>query len=195
MRSKGFTLVEMMIVIAILSIVLGIAVPNLKNLVTDHRLSSSADELAADLMQARTEAIRIGGRVTVCPSSNGSSCAVGADASNWVLGWIAFNEVSTATGGCTPALGRVDSCAGEAVIRVAQSLPSSHSITKANGSAAVSNISFSSRGMAATVSGTSMVTSLTDEVLMICSSGRLGRLITLSTAGRAVRSTGASTCS
>lgn len=56
-RTSGFTLVELMIVIALLAIIAFIAVPNFTNLIRDNRIQSQAEELNSLLQYARSEAV------------------------------------------------------------------------------------------------------------------------------------------
>jgi type IV fimbrial biogenesis protein FimT len=57
-RNKGFTLVEMLIVIAMIGIVLGVAATTLLRALPDYRLRSAARELLFDLQKARLEAVK-----------------------------------------------------------------------------------------------------------------------------------------
>lgn len=91
--TPGFTLVELMVTVALLAIITAIALPSFTNLVRSSRLTSSANEMVALLQSARTAAISSRASSSVCPSADGANCAA-------VLGnrWIARmtkNGVST----------------------------------------------------------------------------------------------------
>ena len=74
-RQAGFTLVELMITVAVLAIILAIAAPNFTGLLNGNRLTAQANQIIADLQRARSEALRRNGSVTVCRSINGTTCA------------------------------------------------------------------------------------------------------------------------
>lgn len=76
-RRAGFTLIEIMVTVAVLAIVLAIAVPAFGTLIRSNRLTSNANELVAALQLARSEAVRQNSSVAVCRSDNGSTCAAG----------------------------------------------------------------------------------------------------------------------
>jgi type IV fimbrial biogenesis protein FimT len=84
--AKGFTLLEIMISIGVLAIMLSLAVPAYNELVKNNRISTQANALHTALMLSRSEALTRLSRVTVCSSSDGSSCASGG----WEQGWIVF---------------------------------------------------------------------------------------------------------
>jgi len=62
---KGFTLIELMIVIAIIGILAGILAPNLKNYMAQRRLNGAARQVMGDLMAARMKAVSLNQRVKV----------------------------------------------------------------------------------------------------------------------------------
>ena len=84
----GFTLIELMVTIAVLGLLLSIAVPSFEQVMADSRRTSDVNELLLSLNLARSEALKRGSHVTICKSSNGTSCA-GA-ATPWSKGWIVF---------------------------------------------------------------------------------------------------------
>ena len=95
---RGFSLAEMMIVIAVIGVLAAIAFPSFTSVVNGGRLSGMTNELVASIQIARTEAIRRNVRAVVCPSANGTSCSGG---SNWSAGWMVFfdNDRNDAPGG------------------------------------------------------------------------------------------------
>jgi type IV fimbrial biogenesis protein FimT len=69
-KQSGFTLIEMMIVIAILGIFAGIAIPNYLSYMPKHRLNGAARQVMGDLMAARMKAVSLNHRVKVFFYSN-----------------------------------------------------------------------------------------------------------------------------
>jgi type IV fimbrial biogenesis protein FimT len=92
-RAPGFTLIELMVTILVAGILAAIAVPAFNNFVLNDRDIGQANSLVASLNYARSESVKqnIAGGVTVCPSTNGTSCAGTA----WSQGWIVTNATGT----------------------------------------------------------------------------------------------------
>ena len=83
----GFTMIELMVTIAIMAILIALAVPSFRTLIINSRITTHANELLAGLQLARSEAIRSNARAVLCASTNISTCTGGP---NWTGGWIAF---------------------------------------------------------------------------------------------------------
>jgi type IV fimbrial biogenesis protein FimT len=85
--NRGFTLIEMMVTLAVAAILSMIAVPSFRNASLSSQLRSSANDFLATANFARSEAIKRGTAVTMCVSTDGSSCASGG----WEQGWIVLS--------------------------------------------------------------------------------------------------------
>lgn len=88
---RGITLIELLVGIAIAGILGIVASPSFSGLLVRSTLHSLSANLGADLAFARSEALRLGSAVSICPAADaeGSSCATGND---WNQGWLVFRE-------------------------------------------------------------------------------------------------------
>lgn len=77
LKMHGFTLIELMIILVLLSIVAGIAIPNLTRLITNHQIENQAQALNSLLQFARTEAVVRRSSVTVTRTGNTWSVSAG----------------------------------------------------------------------------------------------------------------------
>jgi len=93
-KQSAFTLIELMVTIAILAIIATLAAPNLSQMLHNTKVNTSSGDILSFLQQARTEAIRLGKIVTVCGSSDGSNC-LATNKTNWSTGLIAKYSGST----------------------------------------------------------------------------------------------------
>jgi type IV fimbrial biogenesis protein FimT len=87
--SNGFTLVEMMVVVALAAVIFAIAAPSFTEFRRNNRLTAVANELLGAIQTARTEAIKRQASVAVCPSDNPEAMAALCTTGPF-RGWIAF---------------------------------------------------------------------------------------------------------
>jgi type IV fimbrial biogenesis protein FimT len=90
-RRAGFTVIELMITVAIIAILATVAAPSLRDMVKNARMTSMVNDFMTDLSVARAEAVKRGVRASICTSNNGTGCT-GTD---WRYGWIIFAEAHT----------------------------------------------------------------------------------------------------
>jgi len=129
--TNGFTLIEMLVVIAIGAILLAVGVPSFTYMMDRNRVAGEVNEMLADLALTRSEALARRGRVIMCRSANGATCS--AAATDWNIGWIVFVD-NTTTG---TAFQRDAADAVEAVIRAYTRTSPQVSITAAPGFAGI----------------------------------------------------------
>jgi type IV fimbrial biogenesis protein FimT len=87
-RSQGLTLIELMITLSIVAILAAIAGPSFKDAQYNAQRTTTVNDFLHGLFLARSEAIKRGQIVTMCKSTDGSTCA-GASTS-WDDGWMIF---------------------------------------------------------------------------------------------------------
>lgn len=75
-RPRGFTMIEMMVVVAVLAILATLAAPSLRDMVIATQLRTAASDLFQAVILARSEAIKRATNVNVVPVSG-----------NWSQGW------------------------------------------------------------------------------------------------------------
>lgn len=76
---SGFTLMELLICVAILAVVAAFSIPAFGDLIARQRLTASANEALSVAAHARSEAIRQRERMVICPTLNGTTCSSGSD--------------------------------------------------------------------------------------------------------------------
>lgn len=166
-KQQGFTIIELLVAVAIFAILAGIGVPSFVDYMANSRLTASTNELVAAMQYTRSESIRRNARVAICPSTDGASCS-GANA--WEAGWIIYTDANNNAMPDMPA----------DIIRVQSALDGQLTIS-GNGSID-SYISFTGRGAPQTMGGATQ-----SGTLSVCDDmgdGNSGRAIQLSASGR-----------
>jgi len=86
-RSTGYTLLELLVTLAVGAMLLALAVPAFTHLVLDSRLTSAVNRFVHGVYVARHEALKYGADVTLCRSASGKQCV---QAGRWETGFIVF---------------------------------------------------------------------------------------------------------
>ncbi|PPC93790.1 MAG: prepilin-type cleavage/methylation domain-containing protein [Methylotenera sp.] len=147
---QGFSLIEMMVVVTIMAILASVAFPAFDDALLSTKLRSYANNFIASTHLARSEAIKRNAVVTLCVSTNGTSCGAGG----WEQGWLILS--------------------GASVLQYQQATASGYKITEANG---IDSLSFQPTGIGVTQATLTFcrATSSTGEqkrVVTLSSSGR-----------------------
>lgn len=104
----AFTLIELLIVIAIVAILLTIGMPGFSGFIANNRITTEASSLVGDIALARSEAVRRGVTVTICAASvarNSTGPFNCSGTNNWSAGRIIFVDsgtIGTFESGITP---------------------------------------------------------------------------------------------
>jgi type IV fimbrial biogenesis protein FimT len=89
--SRGFTLIEAMVAIAVMLVLMAIAVPSFRDASHRSQLRTATNDLVTSAHFARSEAIKRNAPVTMCMSSDGVNCAASG---SWEQGWIIRSDVT-----------------------------------------------------------------------------------------------------
>ncbi len=86
----GFTIIEILVGLVVAAIVLGLALPSLRELSANNQVVSGSHTIISGLNFARFNAITSGDDTTICPSEDGVSCSN----DHWNESWIVFQDAN-----------------------------------------------------------------------------------------------------
>lgn len=192
-RGAGFTLVELLITLAIAALLLAMAAPTFRETIAGGRVTGATNDMVTALATARNEAIRRGTRITMCRSTDSATCST-ASGAGWEVGWIMFVDTTRSTSASGDAA--VDS--GETIIGTGPAVPNNIRMLGNNESA--NYVSFAADGTPKRINGETLGGTHTIRVCMTTSAlnnDTRARDVSMTLAGRiaATRVTGvAVTC-
>ncbi|MBD3650725.1 MAG: GspH/FimT family pseudopilin [Alcanivorax sp.] len=85
--SGGFTLIELMLTLALVAIVLGFGVPSMTQLIRSNQVINQTNSVLGGIQLARAEAVKRGVGMAVCGSSDQASCD-----GQWGQGWLVYED-------------------------------------------------------------------------------------------------------
>ena len=94
-RSRGFTLVELMVALVVALVFLSLAIPSMGWFVNNNRVAGLANDFTKSVTVARSESLKRGVPVSICSSTDQATCAGSTD---WSTGWIVFTDNSGTAG-------------------------------------------------------------------------------------------------
>lgn len=94
----GFTLIEVLVVLALAAILAVLAAPSFNRLIASTRLSAQTTEMLSALQYVRSEALKRNLNVSICHSAAPADAAptCSAAANGWASGWLVFTDGGTA---------------------------------------------------------------------------------------------------
>ena len=143
-KLHGYTLIELMAVLAVVSILVTVGLPLMNVFFEGNRMVSNTNDLVAGLHIARSEAIKQQMRVTLCQSNDAASCT---GSGQWEDGWIVFQDPN----------GNVTVDGGERILRVNEGASGNQVTVRSNdvSNLIASSVTFTSRGLPKALNGIS----------------------------------------
>ncbi len=90
-RQSGFSILEVLVTLAIVAILMGIGIPSFQNLMDTNRMAAAVNDLVGGMHAARAEAIKRRANITICASSDWNTADPDCDnAAHFGSGWIMF---------------------------------------------------------------------------------------------------------
>jgi len=90
-RKNGFTLLELMVTLAVAAILLSVGVPGFRSVIMDNRLVRDTNQFVASINLARSAAVRFQRTAAVCASANFDATVPScSNSTDWSQGWIVW---------------------------------------------------------------------------------------------------------
>jgi len=178
---QGFTIIELMVSIAVLGVITAIAMPSLSEFLIKMRVDNEIAQLQRMVLTARNTAINLGQNVTLCPLNGSNNCT-----NNWADELTVFVDLdqdnvfepnAIVAVAAAPGVPAVSAVAAEIRIKVKKAVNTADTLNYA----AVTRITFAPTGL--------LVGNL-NGTFSYCPNGHseLNRAVIISASGRAYQS-------
>lgn len=119
-HERGFSLIELLVTVAVLGVILAFALPNFADFLQKTQIERYAGELRGAINYAKQQALRTGMRTTVCRRDAGLNLCTTDVAQRWDAGWLVFHDASSAFAAppATDANNQYDAVANETLLKV-----------------------------------------------------------------------------
>ena len=95
--AHGFSLVELLVTVTLVAVLLAVGLPSYQSVTTSNRMAGEMNALMGDLQVARSEAVKQGSTVTICPTISTAAPYACSNSGSWSGGWVIFAGASSAT--------------------------------------------------------------------------------------------------
>ncbi|UCB55678.1 MAG: GspH/FimT family pseudopilin [Thiotrichales bacterium] len=141
-KSLGYTLIELMSILAVVSILVTVGLPLMNVFFESNRMITNTNDLVAGLNIARSEAIKQQMRITLCQSADQVACS---GSGQWEDGWIVFQDPN----------GNATVDGGERILRLNAGTSGQNVTIRSNdvNNLIANSVSFTSRGLPKALNG------------------------------------------
>ena len=141
-KSLGYSLIELMSMLAVVSILVSVGLPMMNVFFDSNRMITNTNDLVAGLNIARSEAIKQQIRITLCQSADTASCT---GSGQWEDGWIVFQDPN----------GNATVDGGERILRLNAGVDGGQVTIRSNdvSNLIANSVSFTSRGLPKALNG------------------------------------------